>query len=378
MFIFDILIFIVILSIVVFVHELGHFSAAKSTGVKVEEFGIGFPPKIWQKKIGETQYFLGALPFGGYNKIYGMDEMDDEKDKDPKSYESKSVWVKCFICLNGVFMNLLLAVILFYFLVIGSGFKVSQVLILDDYKFPFGEQQIYPLIVDVNAGSPAAAAGLESRDAIVSVNGAAMSNAEQFFNVIDANLGKSMNVAYLDSQTKELKNTTITPRAAAVAGEGPIGVSLSTIDFISYNSFTDKALCGFYQSYNFIDYSFSAMGSLISTSIKEKTPEPLASSLTGPVGIFAVTKVVAKEGIVPLLNLLALLSIALGVSNLIPLPALDGAKFIYTLLQAINKKIFSKELLMKIEQVGMIVLIGLALLIVFKDFFQFKSIIFGA
>jgi regulator of sigma E protease len=366
------------LSLVVLVHELGHFWAAKSTGVKVEEFGIGFPPKIWKKKIGETDYFVGALPFGGYNKIYGMDEMDDEKDKDPKSYESKNTWVKIFICLNGVFMNLLFAVILFYFLIIGSGFKVSQTLILDNYKFPFGEQQINPLIVGVSADSPAAVAGLKSRDAIISVNGTSMSSAEQFADTIDANLGKGLAVTYLDGQTKELKNITLTPRLEKVTGQGPLGVSLSTISFISFNSFADKALCGFYQTYNFIDYSFAAMGDLIVSSFKQKSAEPLASSLTGPVGIFAVTKVVAKEGIVPLVNLLALLSIALGVSNLIPLPALDGAKFIYTLLQAVNKKIFSKELLMKIEQVGMIVLIGLALLIVFKDFFQFKSIIFGA
>jgi regulator of sigma E protease len=120
------------------------------------------------------------------------------------------------------------------------------------------------------------------------------------------------------------------------------------------------------------------MGNLISVSLKQKSAEPLASSLTGPVGIFAITKVVSKDGIIPVINLIALLSIALGVSNLIPLPALDGAKFIYTLLQTINKKIFTKELLMKIEQVGMVLLIALALLIVFKDFFQFKSIIFGA
>jgi len=363
---------------VVFVHELGHFLAAKITGVKVEEFGVGFPPKIWQKKIGETQYFLGALPFGGYNKIYGMDEMDDEKDKDPKSYESKNTWVKVFICLNGVFMNLLLAVVLFYFLLIGSGFKVEQNLILDNYKFPFGEQQINPLIVGVNANSPAAVAGLKFKDAIISVNGISMSSAENFAEAVENNLGKSMDVVYLDGQTKELKSIALTPRADTIAGEGPIGVSLSTVDFVSFNSFTDKALCGFYQTYNFIDYSFSAMGNLISVSLKQKSAEPLASSLTGPVGIFAITKVVSKDGIIPVINLIALLSIALGVSNLIPLPALDGAKFIYTLLQTVNKKIFTKELLMKIEQVGMVLLIALALLIVFKDFFQFKSIIFGA
>ena len=376
MIIFDLGIFIIVLSVVVFVHEFGHFAAAKLTGVRVEEFGVGFPPKIWKKKKGDTEYFLGALPFGGYNKIYGMDENDPEKDKDPDAYENHGFWHKAFICLGGVMANLVFAVILFYFLVIGSGFKMSQTMILDDYKFPFGTQINHPLIVGVYDNSPAALAGLKSRDVVLSVNGKSMNSYAQFSSEIDANLGKNISLVILNNTTKQEQALNIVPRSSVTAGQGPLGVALAEVSYLEYSSLADKILCGFYHTYNFVDYSIVAMGSLIGSSVKEKSMEPLASSMSGPVGIFAITKVVSKEGIIAVINLVALLSIALGVSNLIPIPAMDGAKTIFLGLEVINKRIFSKELQMKIEQVGMIFLIILALVIVFKDFFQFKDIIF--
>lgn len=376
MIIFDILIFLAVLSIVVFVHEFGHFLAAKLSGVRVEEFGIGFPPKIWKKKVGETEYFLGALAFGGYNKIYGMDEMDPEKDKDPHAYESKGFWAKALICLGGVIMNLIFAVILFYFLVVGSGFKMSQNMILDDYKFPFGEQINYPLIIGVADNSPASLAGLKPGDMVKSVNNKTVNSADQL--IAETNSYKGQNVSFLITKgtTKKSEIINITPRAEAVADEGPLGVALGEVSYLEYNTVIDKIFCGFEHTYNFVDYSVVAMGALISASVHEKSVEPLASSMSGPVGIFAITKVVSQQGLVPLINLIALLSIALGVSNLIPIPAMDGAKTIFLGLEAINRKIFSKELQMKIEQAGMVFLIVLAIAIVFKDFFQFKDIIF--
>lgn len=377
MIIFDILIFLIILSIVVLVHELGHFLGAKLTGVKVEEFGIGFPPKIWKKKIGETEYSIGALPFGGYNKIYGMDEIDDEKDKDPRGYESKGFWVKALICLGGVIMNLIFAVILFYFLVIGSGFKMSQTMIVTDYNFPFGDQIDRPLVLDVSENSPAQIAGLKFKDIIVSINGNNINSLEQFSDTIDSNLGKNISLSFIDGETEEIKTIEITPRIEKPEDEGALGISYGDMSYIEYKSLGDKLLCGFYHTYNFVHYSVVAMGSLIGSSVEEKSIEPLASSMSGPVGIFAITKIVAQEGIIALINLIALLSIAIGVTNLLPIPAMDGAKTIFLGLELINKNIFTKELQMRAEQIGMVLLIILALVMVFKDFFQFKDIIFN-
>ncbi|MFA5013882.1 MAG: M50 family metallopeptidase, partial [Candidatus Paceibacterota bacterium] len=340
MFIFDILIFLFILGIVVMVHELGHFLGAKLSRVKVEEFGIGFPPRIWKKQVGETLYVVGATPFGGYNKIYGMDEIDPEKDKDPKSYEAKGPVAKSLICLGGVIMNLLFAVLLFYFLVIGSGFKMSQNMILDNYKFPFGTQEDHPLLVAVDSNSPAEAAGLKPRDVILSINGKTMNTADDLGAEVDANLGKSIQITYYNLDTRVTAETSVIPRTQISATEGPLGVGLGNMSFLEYKTVSDKLLCGFEHTYNFVDYSLRAMGSLIGSSVKERSVEPLANSMTGPVGIFAITKVVSREGLVAIINLVALLSIALGVSNLLPIPAMDGAKFIYVILETINKKVF--------------------------------------
>jgi regulator of sigma E protease len=373
MLILDLIIFTIVLSSVVIVHEFGHFFFAKKMGVKVEEFGIGFPPKIWKKNKGETEYFVGAIPFGGLNKIYGMDDIDDEKDKDPKSYESKGPIAKSLICLGGIFMNLIFAFVLFYGLLVSSSFQMSQNMILSDYRFPFGEQKNYPFVTSVLDETPAQKIGIKAKDIVVSLNGIEVSGVNEFDKSIEDNSGKEVVLGIMDNKTKEIKQIKTTLSSDK---EKALGVYFGEISFISYNSFPEKVFSGIMHSFNILDYSFSVLGNLIKYSFEEKTAEPLSYSMTGPVGIYAITKVMSKDGIFQIINLIAILSLALALSNLLPLPALDGAKFLYIILGTINKKVFSKKLEMAIESFGMYFLIGLAILIVFKDFIQFKDIIF--
>jgi len=166
MLIVDLIIFIIVLSSVVIVHEFGHFFFAKKTGVGVEEFGIGFPPKIWKKVKNETEYFIGLIPFGGLNKIYGMDEINEEKLNDPRSYESKGPAVKSLICLGGIFMNILLPLFCFTFLLISSSFQMSQNMILSQYQFPLVNRKL-SLVVEVYENTPAALAGIKPQDIIL-------------------------------------------------------------------------------------------------------------------------------------------------------------------------------------------------------------------
>ena len=370
-FLIDIIAFLVILGAVVLVHELGHFLAAKISGVRVEEFGIGFPPKIWKKKVGETEYSIGAIPLGGFNKIYGMDEDDEKKEKDPRGYDSKSAWSKFLICSAGIIMNVLFAVVIFYVLMISSGFKTSQSLLYSDYKFPFGEQSNYPMIVQVEDNSPAASAGLKASDVIFSVNGQNISGSDGLSAIVSENKGKEVNLTLNDG-----RNIKITPRLNPGKDEGALGVALRDIAYINYSNLSDKIFVGFEHTWNIIDYSFAAMGKLISYSFKDKSIEPLAYSMTGPVGIYAIIKLTISKGLYDIMNLVAILSVALGISNLLPIPAMDGAKMIYTFLEAANKKIFSKKLQMQIESYGAVFLILLAVAIILKDFIQFKDIIF--
>ncbi|HNP79363.1 MAG TPA: M50 family metallopeptidase [Candidatus Pacearchaeota archaeon] len=371
MLILDLIIFAIVLSSVVIVHEFGHFFFAKKTGVRVEEFGIGFPPKIWKKVKNGTEYFIGAIPFGGLNKIYGMDEIDDEKDKDPQSYESKGPLAKSLICLGGIFMNILFAFILFYVLLFSSSFQMSQNMILSDYSFPFGDQEKYPYITKVYENTPAAQAGINAKEAIISLNNQKILSSDQFDQEIDNNVGKEVSLSLMDIKSKEIRNITI---QLSDDKDKPLGVSFGEISIIDYKD--NKLFSGVAHSINILDYSINVLGELISYSFKNKTAEPLSYSMTGPVGIYAVTKVMAQDGLFQIVNLIAILSLGLALSNFLPLPALDGAKFLFIILAMFNKKIFSKELEIKIETFGMYFLIGLAIVIIFKDFFQFKDIIF--
>jgi len=373
MLIIDLIIFIIVLSSVVIVHEFGHLFFAKKTGVGVEEFGIGFPPKIWKKVKNGTEYFIGLIPFGGLNKIYGMDEIDEEKLNDPRSYENKGPIVKSLICLGGIFMNVIFAAVLFYILITSSSFQMSQNMILSQYHFPFGEQKNYPLVVEVYENTPAALAEIKPQDIILSINGKDVANSDILTAEIENNLGKEVRIKVMNGQTKETKDLAVTLNEDK---EKSLGIVYSQIAFISYNTLSERAFCGFLHSWNVLDYTVNILGYLINYSLDNKTVKPLAFSMSGPVGIYAVTKVVSQEGLFQLINLIAVLSLGLAFSNIIPIPAFDGAKFLFIILNTINKNVFSKKFEIVVEQVGMFFLIFLAIFIFFKDFFQFKEIIF--
>jgi regulator of sigma E protease len=371
MFLIDLIVFLIVLGVVVFVHELGHFVAAKTSGVKVEEFGLGFPPRIWKKTIKGTQYFIGAIPFGGMTKVFGMDEMDEKKDKDPEAYENKNVWKKLWICAGGIVFNLIFAVFVFYVLVFISGFKVEQPLIFSGYHFPFGSQTSQILIAHVDKDSPAEKAGLKVQDVILTLNGENVLGYDNFSKAVLENKSKTVSLGLKDGRT-----VFVAPRDVYPPTEGPLGLGLREVAVLTYSAPMEKAFVGFLHTYNITHYSVVAMGELIYYSIVNKSAETIAYSLTGPVGIYAITKVTIAKGLYDVFNLIAILSIALGVSNLLPIPAMDGAKILYLGLQSANKKVFSKELQMRIETFGAFFLIALAVFIVFKDFIQFKEIIF--
>ena len=304
MLIVDLIIFIIVLSSVVIVHEFGHFFFAKKTGVGVEEFGIGFPPKIWKKVKNETEYFIGLIPFGGLNKIYGMDEINEEKLNDPRSYESKGPAVKSLICLGGIFMNILFAAVLFYILIISSSFQMSQNMILSQYQFPFGEQKNYPLVVEVYENTPAALAGIKPQDIILSINGKDVVNSDILSTETENNLGKEVKLRIMDSQTKQTKDLLLVLNEDK---EKPLGVGYDQMAFINYNTLSEKVFCGFLHSWNILDYTANVLGYLINYSLENKTAKPLAYSLSGPVGIYAVTKMISQEGLFQLVNLIAVI-----------------------------------------------------------------------
>lgn len=369
-FILAIIVFAIIITIVVTAHELGHFLGAKKTKTRVDEFAIGFPPFIWKKKFGETLFALGAIPFGGYNKIYGEENTEEARGaKD--SFTSKTISQKLLIIILGVVGNFLLSIILFYIVLFSSGLNTTIGLINPNYEFPLGHQENYLMIGAVEENSPAAYAGVEINDIILKLNGERIDSAVELKESLAEKKGEAIALLVKDKETGEESVRLINNN------QETIGIGYSNIANISYNeNLGDKIFAGFFHTYNFTDYSLSTLGYMISKSFSEKDISVAANAIAGPVGIFAVTKVSLGEGFMYMLNLLAIISLALAVTNLMPLPALDGGKCIYLMCQKFNPKFFTDKLSENIDNIGFILLMGLGVLIVVKDVFQFKDLIF--
>ena len=372
--IFDFLIaliaFAIIITIVITAHELGHFLGAKKTKTKVTEFAIGFPPFIFKKQIGETLFGIGAIPFGGYNKIHGEDESEVSKE-DKSSYTSKTTPQKLLIIIAGVVGNFILSIILFYIVLSFSSFSATMGLINEEYKFPLGTQENALLIGAVEKDSPADFAQIKANEILLTINGQKIENVNSLKTILNETKGEALAVYTKNRETKEETFHLVNNNA------DKLGIAYTNIVNISYNdNLVDKIFAGVFHTYNFADYSLATLGHMISKSFIQKDATIASNALAGPVGIFAIIKVSLGEGFIYMLNLIAIISLALAITNLMPLPALDGGKCIYLLLQEVAPKIFTDKLSEKIDGVGFILLMILGVLIVIKDVFQFKDLIF--
>ena len=368
-----IIIFILILGFLVFIHEFGHFIFAKKLGVKVEEFGIGYPPAIWKKKKGETVYSINLIPLGGFTKIYG--EEGEEGVEDPRSFASKSHLKKAIIVMGGVAMNFLLVVIIFYFLLAMSGFT-SHLPLIFDYKFPLGTQQSFPMILDVAEDSPAKEAGLEFEDIIIKGNGTEFKDSGQLIEFINGNKGKEIILTVKKLSASETRKVEITPRVDPPEDQGATGIAIRDITELRYESFWEKSTVGFLHSLNLTHYTFAGLGYYIKASLVEREVEPLASSVVGPVGILAITKLTIQEGFSQVILLLAVISLALAIVNILPIPPLDGGKLVFIAIEAISRKKIPAKIERRTQEIGIIFFIILAVLVTYKDLLQFKDILF--
>ena len=369
-----IIIFILILGFLVFVHEFGHFILAKKLGVKVEEFGIGFPPAIWKKKKGETVYSINLIPLGGFNKLYG--EEAGEHIKDSRSFSSKSPLKRAVIILGGVAMNFLTAAVIFYFLLGFSGFQ-SQFPLIFDYEFPFGEQENFPPAVTlVVENSPAEEAGLEVNDFIISGNGVKFENTQQLIGFLKGEKGKEVVLAIKKISNDQVEEVSLVPRVNPPEGQGAIGIALADMTQIKYDGFFQKLGSGFLHSLNLMDYSLKGLSYYVKASLVTRDIEPLASSVTGPVGILALTKLSVEAGFTQVIFLIAIISLALALVNIFPIPPLDGGRFVFILFEMLTGKTVPAKVEKVAQNIGLAIFIILFILVTSKDLFQFKDILF--
>jgi regulator of sigma E protease len=340
----SILIFLVVLSILILVHEFGHFIMARRAGVMVEEFGFGLPPRLIGKKIGETIYSINALPFGGFVRLYG--EQDEEGITLPKrAFLNKSKKVRISVIVAGVIMNFLLGIFAF-----GIVYSFSGI--------PKDTHQIK--IVDISANSPALSSGLIVGDIIRKADGKELGNVDDFIKYIDTKRGQRVAI---ETDGKKL---TITPRQNPPIGEGPLGVTITTSE-IYFPPAWQRPFYGVY--YGFKEAIFwgqtIAVGlwTIISGLFKGQAPQ----GVSGPVGIFAVTTEAARSGILTLINFVGILSVNLAILNIIPFPALDGGRLLFIGIESvIGRKVVPKAEAI-IHTAGMIILLLLILAITIGD-----------
>ncbi len=334
--------FLVVIAIVIIAHELGHFVTAKASGVRVDEFGLGYPPRLFGIKRGQTTYSLNALPFGGFVKMAG--------EEDPKAADSlagKSIATRLLVLSAGSLMNALLPLLLF-----SLAFMIPHDVVVGKV-----------VVEEVAPGSPAEMAGFLPQDTIISVGGGSEINSRiDVSRYIQLNLGNEATflVEHSDLSTEEV---TLIPRWRPPEGEGAIGVTIGTVDASivkEQQPFWEAIPSGVNECVEtFVLFKNAILGLFIGADEFE---------VGGPVAIAQISGEVAQAGISPLLEFTAFFSINLAIINLLPLPALDGGRIAFVLLEWVRRgKRISPQKEGRVHMIGFALLIGLMLAVTYQD-----------
>ena len=369
----NILLFLLVVSILTFVHELGHFIAAKVIGAMVFEFAIGFGPKLFSKKIGETMYSIRALPFGGYVKILGdgdPEELKISKEEKRKDLSKKPKWQRIIVMLAGVTMNILLSISIYYIVLAANGWELVLNQEFKDFK-PVGATIYRERDGDVEYelidGGNAQEAGLPEKGIVKSVNGIKIEYTDDVGKIIRSKKGEyvSINACVED---------VCTDYDVKVSDEGKVGIFMLSnyIVILSYKE--SKLFAGFSHIRNSLILMGSKLKGLISQAKVTGDYTELSNSVSGPVGIYFVIDYFKKFGIVTFIGMVADLSVSLAIVNLLPIPALDGGRVFILLIEWIVGKELDEKIESKIINISFIFLIIVILFVIIKDIVNIDSI----
>jgi regulator of sigma E protease len=346
---FKLIPFIIVLGLLIFFHELGHFLAAKSFGVKVERFSFGMGPRLIGIKIGDTDYRISAFPLGGYVKMVG-EGVDEEVSEEEKSYSfsHKVVWKRMIIVLCGPLFNFFFALTVF---IVGF-LMVGQVHLTSD-------------IGEVKPDFPAYKAGLRSGDKIISMAGKPVTSWKDLPEIVRKNAGRSITVVFLRSG--KTYSVSVTPAVSTVKNifgedtqEAVIGVSPSGKTFTQKLTFLEAMESGTAQTWGVIKMTWLSLVKLVQRKLPLET-------LGGPIFIAQLAGQQAQEGITNLLFFTALLSVNLGILNLLPIPVLDGGHLLFFGVEWLRGKPLSIKKREIAQQVGMFLLIMLMVFVFYND-----------
>ena len=321
--------FAVFLFVVLF-HELGHFIAAKSVGIKVNEFAVGMGPAILKRQRGETEYSLRLLPLGGYCAMEGEDENSD----DPRGFEQAKPLGRFLTIFAGPFMNILIAILVFTFYTAMIGKPV-------------------PIIKELVEGSPLAQTEIEPGDRILSINGQELTGQDHLKDLVRQSEGNPIEIEY-ETTSGNRKNIQVQPKEEN--GQYLLGFIAET----TYDDFFYFIRAGWMMTWQTFISLFQIIGMLISGKLG-------LDAVSGPVAVISTIGQAAKTGLANLLYLTAYISVNLAFFNLLPIPALDGSKLVFILLEKLRGKPLNKETEGKITMVGFIFLLSLIFLVSIKD-----------
>lgn len=349
--------FVLILGSLVLIHEFGHFITAKAAKIRVDEFGFGFPPKLFGFKKGETEYTLNLLPFGGFVKIFGEDptELPSEGEK-KRSFIFKPKWVQMAVIVAGVFFNFIFAWLLFS-ITFMSGLEVPV-----SYNAAATNPRL--MITYVATNSPASESGLLSGDTILFLESKTRSLQEVTPQSVSEFISSSQgDITVLYKRNDELKTITVSPREGVIPQKKAIGISLDVVGTMRLpfwlalkeggKTTVELSQATFIGLTEFFGNLFSGRGDF--------------SQISGPVGIASIVGDVSRLGLMHILSFAALLSINLGVINLLPFPALDGGRLLFLLIETVQRKPLKMSFVRAAHGAGFIFLILLMLIVTFYD-----------
>ena len=376
-----ILIFIIILAVLVLSHELGHFLVAKFFGIRVDEFGFGFPPRILSWKYGETTYSLNLLPFGGFVKIFGEDPAEEVFDTGHKDYKrslyNKPRYVQAAVVVAGVFFNLILG-----WIMLSGGF-------MKGLPVPAGFTTLGPkpeysklLVTGVMKGSPAEISGLKPNYNIVflSTKTSSLQNMDpkKVAEFIYKNGGREVFIGYkipveagilsniglgpIDYMA-ETKTVIVVPKAGVINGRPGIGISMDLVGILKL-PILQALYAGAIGTYSLFVSTISGLYHFVFGFF---TGGSVGVSVSGPIGLIGVVGSAAHFGLAYLLALTAIISINLSALNLVPFPALDGGRLLFLLIESFKKKPLNPKVVNALNIAGFLFLLGLMLYVTYGD-----------
>jgi len=347
--------FISLISLII-LHELGHFLLAKKFGVKVEEFGIGYPPRLFGKKVGETIYSLNLLPFGAFVKIYGQ----EKRIEDPRSFTTKPFYQKALIILGGVVSFWIVAAILLS-VVMGIGVPT---IVEDEENQGLVDPKIQ--ITSIASNSPAEKAGLKPGDTIMGISGTDINKVKEVQGFTQEYKGEEIILTI--QRGKEVFDVSLVPRVSPPENEGAMGVALARTALKSYPWY-QSPIKGIVATGNLTLMIIKVWGTTIMNLFQGKGV-PAGVEVKGIVGIFGLFIQVGAMGVSYFLQFIAMISVSLALINILPIPALDGGWLLFLVIEKLKRKPLNQKIVQNISLVFFFLLIALMIWVTIKDIAQ--------